>query len=144
MESKVNSKELKIRRVQNSTNPNLEGVYIEVKLDCNLNRYAIVDQMYAKDPDEADGIDMSNIFRHIYFFPFMEVNKEDWIVLHTGNGTNRTYITKSNVTIHRLYWKSRKCVWNDKEGDNAYLLSLNVIQIEPVTPESSTPVDTEV
>ncbi|MFH6957323.1 hypothetical protein ACHRV1_07950 [Flavobacterium aquidurense] len=90
-----------------------------------MKGYAIVDRTF--DSNEK----VSNEFRHIFIFPNLEVEKSEWVRLCTGNGTYEKVKSKSGVFIHKLFWNSNECVWNNNGGDTATLI--NYTSIKSVT-----------
>ena len=111
-----------LNSVDNAEKPSLEFVWLEVIAKTNTKNYAIVDRTF----DSKDKI--SNEFRHIFIFPDLEVEKGEWIILCTGNGTYEKVKSKSNVYVHKLFWNSSECVWNNSGGDTATLIKYSAIK----------------
>jgi len=118
---------LKLESVDNANTPEEEFVWLKATSKISLKGYAIVDRTFA---DEK----ISNEFRHIFFFPDIEVEKDDWIRLCTGEGTYRKVKSKSTNYIHYLYWQSAECVWNDNGGDTASLIKYTLVESVKVPP----------
>jgi len=119
---------LKIHSIVNSSNPQNEFVRLSTKIKTNLKGYAIVDVTFDDDGNP------SNEFRHIYFFPDLEVNPGEWIRLYTGKGVNDLGKNGNNQDVHFLYWNSDECVWNDQGGDKATLIKYTIINSVEVPP----------
>lgn len=112
---------LKLVRVDNATTPDEEFVFLKATSNIRLKGYALVDRTFADE-------EISNEFRHIFFFPDIEVEKDDWVRLCTGEGTNMKVKSKSTNYIHLLFWQSTHCVWNDNGGDTASLIEYSFIE----------------
>lgn len=114
---------LKINSVINASTPNGEIVWLQASEKVNLKGYAVVDRTF-----DTDG-SISNEFRHIFVFPKLDLKKDDWIRLSTGNGKYYTYQNPGNETetVHCFYWQSDKCVWNNNGGDTASLIKFNLV-----------------
>lgn len=112
---------LKIFNVENSNDPLKEIVRLRASEKVNLKGYAIVDRTFDQDGS------LSNEFRHIYVFPKLELKKGDWVRLYTGKGTYSTQqnASSSEETVHKLYWQSGECVWNNAGGDTATLIKFS-------------------
>jgi hypothetical protein len=113
---------LKITRVDNGDSPNKEKVWIKATTAMNTKGYAIVDRTFDEDGK------VSNEFRHIFILPEINLAKDQSLVIYTGKGTNekKTY-NNSNDEYYALYWGADHCVWNDKGGDTATLISFVVV-----------------
>lgn len=118
---------LKIYSVENSNIPENEIVRLKTSRKINLKGYALVDRTF------SDGIKISNEFRHIFIFPDLEVNPAEFVRLYTGKGKyKKEKHYKDNHIIHFLYWNSEQCVWNDKGGDTATLITYNAVDSKAV------------
>jgi len=111
---------LTLHSVVNAKTPAGEKVWLLATEDVNLSGYAVVDRTF--DPKGT----VSNEFRHIFVFPGKAIKKNQFVCLHTGNGTyNVTEV--SGQTHHHFYWQSGSCVWNDKGGDTATLIKFTTV-----------------
>ncbi len=111
-----------LNSVDNASSPQLEFVWLKVIAKTNIKGYAIVDRTF--DSNEK----ISNEFRHIFIFPDLEVEKGEWVKLCTGNGTYGKVKSTSGAYIHKLFWNSSECVWNDNGGDTATLIKYSTIK----------------
>ena len=90
--------------------------------EVNLQGYAVVDRTF-----DAKG-KVSNEFRHIFVFPSLKVAKDQLVYLYSGTGKYKKAILRSTkAVIHKLYWESDHCVWNDIGGDTATLIRHAVV-----------------
>lgn len=110
--------ELKIVGVNNSSEPDKEYVRLQALVDLNANDYAVTDKSFDQDGG------LSNEFRHFYRFPPVKVKKGEFIRLFTGEGTYERHIQDNDIVVHRFYWNSDECVWNDKEQDEAFVFKI--------------------
>ncbi|MDQ1164623.1 hypothetical protein [Flavobacterium sp. SORGH_AS_0622] len=111
-----------LHSVANGIKPQEEFVWLMVGAKTSLKGYAVVDRTF----DSAEKV--SNEFRHIFIFPDIEVEKDDWVALCTGKGEYFTKKTQNGLAkIHFLYWQSDQCVWNDKGGDTASLIKYSFV-----------------
>ncbi|MFC0777770.1 hypothetical protein [Flavobacterium sp. HJSW_4] len=114
---------LNLHSVINSENTNNELVWLQATEKINLKGYALVDRTF----DSKENV--SNEFRHIFFFPNLVVEKNDWVQLFTGNGKyQKVQSTDKSCFIHKLYWQSDKCVWNNNGGDTATLIKCALVK----------------
>lgn len=107
--------------VENAEKPQLEFVWLKVNAKTNMKEYAIVDRTF--DLNEK----VSNEFRHIFIFPNLEVEKGEWVKLCTGNGRYEKVKSTGGEYIHKLFWNSSGCVWNNSGGDTATLIKYSTI-----------------
>jgi hypothetical protein len=111
----------KIKNPQDSKNTDEEYVILNVITEKNekdhLGKYAIVDETFDKEGDQ------SNIFRHIFAFPNVEVSNGDCVHLHTGKGKNEVFENSKGSNTYKFYWGSDDFIWNNK-GDEAILIEL--------------------
>lgn len=122
---------LKLINAQNGSKPNQEWVVLKVTAPFKTKGYAVVDRTF----DEEGRL--SNEFRHIYILPDLNIQEEMNIYIHTGKGTDgiATY-PKTGNKYYNLYWGSDTCIWNDKGGDTATLISfvvVNSIKVPTIT-----------
>ena len=113
---------LKILRVENGDTPNEEKVWIEATTAMNTKGFAIVDRTFGEDGK------VSNEFRHIYILPNINLAINQKAVIYTGKGKNeeKTY-NNSSDKYYALYWGADHCVWNNKGGDTASLISFAAV-----------------
>ena len=113
---------LKIHSVNNSKSVQGEFIWIKVTENVNIEGYAIVDRAFNGEEN------LSNQFRHIYVFPSLDVDKDDWVRLWTGKGNYRKMkVPDDEGFMHDLYWGSEHCVWNDSGEDIATLIKYSVV-----------------
>jgi hypothetical protein len=114
---------LNLISVTNAKTPNKEFVMLRADAKINLKKYALVDKTF--DSEEK----VSNEFRHVFFFPDLVVEKDDFIILYTGIGKYKgRNEMPSGGFVHRLYWESSECVWNDNGNDQASLIEFKHIK----------------
>ncbi|HWY36998.1 MAG TPA: hypothetical protein VNY73_00470 [Bacteroidia bacterium] len=121
---------LEITQVVNGSTPNEEQVWLKAKEAINIKGFALIDRTF----DEKDKV--SNEFRHIFVFPEFELTKDQIVVVRTGTGTNgfRKFSDVDEKYL-ALYWGAKECVWNDKGGDTATLISfvpVNFVKVPAV------------
>lgn len=119
---------LKIHKVVNASKPEDEIIWLEASKSTSLKGYAIIDKTF-----DANG-KISNEFRHIYLFSEHQVAKDDFVALHSGKGDFRKVKNNRGTFNHHFYWGSGSCIWNDKGGDTAGLISINEIDKKVVPP----------
>lgn len=118
---------LQITKVINGDTPNEEKVWIKATSAMNTKGYAIVDRTFDKNGK------VSNEFRHIYILPDIALEQNQSLVLYTGKGTNgKKKYNNSNDYYYTCYWGADHCVWNNKGGDTATLISYLVVDAEQV------------
>ncbi|MDR6761827.1 hypothetical protein J2Y38_002036 [Flavobacterium sp. 2755] len=111
-----------LHSVDNAEKPQSEFVWIEATAKTNMKGYALVDRTF----NSSDKV--SNEFRHIFIFPDLEVEKGEWIRICTGNGKYEKVKSTSGAYVHKLFWNSSECVWNNNGGDTATLIKYSVIK----------------
>jgi len=115
-----------ITHVENGATPNEEIVWLKATAPINTKGYAVVDRTF----DESG--ELSNEFRHIYFFPEIILETDQKILLYSGTGKNGiAKFTNTHKEHYRLFWGSETCVWNDNGGDTATLI--NFIKVNSKT-----------
>lgn len=92
-----------------------ERVIIKAQEDCQISWYLIFDNTYNQDGT------LSNLWRHLYIFPRIDVKAGDFIWLYTKKGANSQRGNDSNTTTHLLHWGLEETIWNH-DGDRAYLV----------------------
>lgn len=121
--------EFKANQVDNSKIPQKERVVLRAAQEVDLKGYAVVDRTF--DPKGK----VSNEFRHIFVFPSLTVLKGEWVLLYSGKGKySKVKLASIKDPIHRLFWGSDHCVWNDAGGDTATLIRYAVLKSVPVPP----------
>jgi hypothetical protein len=117
-----------IQEVINSSKPENEFVILAAKGDFNTKGFALVDRTF----DEEGRL--SNEFRHTYVFPEVQLKAGERIVVCTGEGEDGPKNLPNGTKFHALYWGAKDCVWNDKGGDTATLISFAVVNSKVVPP----------
>lgn len=109
---------ISIHSVAGKGNLENEVIWLDVVEDVSdLSYYLVCDTTYTDDSH------ISNELRHVYWFPKKSVKKQDWIALHTKDGTNTTSSNDRGTTTHHFYWNLGRTIWN-KDGDCAVLFEL--------------------
>lgn len=118
---------LKIIDVKDAGVLEKERVRIKVTADCNLNDYMVMDCTY----DDAG--QSSNKHRHVYFFPEKAVKKDEYVILYTCEGEDKTgaWSKQDKTATHRFYWGLETTVWNGN-GDEALILEYNIVDRKKV------------
>lgn len=107
--------DLKIRGVLDSKTDN-ERLVLEVVKDCNIGRYMVIDTTFNEDGS------VSNLHRHVFFFPFKEAKRGELIFLFSKTGNLINGLTRDTKEYyHAYYWNLDVHVWNN-DGDEAYLI----------------------
>lgn len=106
----------------NTKNDENEWVTLKANGNVNLKHYALVDETFDAS-DEA-----SDVHRHFFKFPNLEVKKGEYVRVLTGKGKYRksAFTNNSNSIVHEFYWGTNAHIWNDT-GDTVYLLELKVV-----------------
>lgn len=107
---------LRIDRIDGHGDAASEVVTFTVTDDCDLSDYLLADSTYF-----ANG-NISNRFRHTYWFVGKPVKKGDRVALWTKAGKDET-VEHQGATWHVRYWNSKAAIWND-DGDAAVLLNV--------------------
>lgn len=113
---------LKIVRVVNESDPEVEYVVLTTSTDINIKGYALMDSTFNNKGK------LSNEYRHIYEFPDLDIKKGDFIRVYSG--TDKPYKAndnKADTKTHYLYWGSKGFIWNDNGRD-----MVRLIKIEPI------------
>ncbi len=95
--------DLKILEIQKEK----EYVLFRVERDQNLWPYILFDATF----DETG--QSSNINRHSFIFPNLNVKRGDFIVLYTCKGKYETFVNKTGSRTHKLYWGFESNIWNN-------------------------------
>lgn len=110
----------------NSIDKTNERVWIQVLDDCDLSYYMLCDTTYYANHS------ISNELRHLYWFPRKYVKRDDWILLYSKNGTEKSVLNDKGTTTHIFFWDLDSKVWNN-DGDAAVLLELNTWKTKRVS-----------
>lgn len=112
---------LKIVGVKDAGDDENERLILKVTDDCNLKDFMVMDCTY------EDG-HVSNKHRHVYFFPNKSVQENEYVILFTRSGRNRTGVWNddNNTVTHRFYWGLDTTVWNE-DGDEALVLEYDIV-----------------
>lgn len=106
-----------IIKVKDAGNIESERIILKVERDCNINWYLLFDNTF----DEKGNL--TNLWRHLYIFPNLEVKSGDFIWLYTKSGTNSYRSNDSNTTTYLLYWGLQNTIWNSGgENEVAHLV----------------------
>jgi hypothetical protein len=119
----------KIHSVVNGKTPAEEFVWLFAMDTVLIKGYALVDRTF------DDKGKVSNEYRHIFVFPDLKIEKDEWIQLYTGVGTYKkieSNIDERKCFVHKLYWGSNASIWNNKGGDIASLIQFKLINSVPV------------
>ncbi|MGZ5242968.1 MAG: hypothetical protein ACXWW0_03760 [Bacteroidia bacterium] len=108
-------------RLATEGTPDQEYILIKVRENLNLGDYAVIDSTY----DAQNNV--SNLNRHIFWFPPQEVNVNDFVVLYTGRrgGRKARWNNRSGTITWAFYWGNDHCIWNDA-ADVAAILKVSV------------------
>lgn len=106
---------LQILKVRDAGDLENERIILKANKACEISWYILFDNTY----DEAGNI--SNLWRHVYIFPKIQLNEGDFVWLYTKCGKDSSRGNNSNTTTHLLYWGLDETIWN-KEKDAAHLI----------------------
>lgn len=120
---------LEIRAVQGQGDIPNEYLMLLALDDCDLSRYAVVDNTYNTSGNA------SNKVRHTFFFPSKQVRKGEWVALYTKSGKYNLGKTTTEKPLHRFYWGLNNAVWNDS-GDTVHLLEISGVKKLKVPPKA--------
>lgn len=111
-----------ITKVVNGDTPAKEQVWLKTQAEFNTKGFALVDRTFDQNGK------VSNEFRHIYVFPEVKLQKDQVVIVFTGTGTNGLKkFGNVDEEYYALYWGADHCVWNNKGGDSATLISYAVV-----------------
>jgi hypothetical protein len=122
---------LQIDKLQKDGDASQEYLLFKATKDLNLNDYAVVDRTY-----DAEG-KISNVFRHFFRFPELQIKKGEFVSLRTGKGDYKLAKLEGGQPVHRFYWGSDAPIWNDTNVESAELL--NVATVSKKTTGHPTP-----
>ena len=106
--NKIVTMELKVIKVEKDND--IEMLVMEVTEDCNLWPFIIFDSTYVDTQ-------VSNLHRHSFIFPNLNVKANDFILLYTGRGENNHYFNRGGSTTWEFYWGLENNVWNQDEDE---------------------------
>jgi len=130
------SKELKIVEIidKKDNNPDNEFVRLQAisapNTKVNLGHYAIVDNTF-----DGDG-DKTNVFKHFYKFPNLEINRGDFVRLYSGKRPKEKQTNEDGSETYMFSWDAGTCIWNNDEIDEAFLLKIFLEDRKPATPKT--------
>ncbi|WP_214228617.1 hypothetical protein [Pedobacter sp. B4-66] len=106
-----------------------ERLVLLANSDADIGEYAAMDSTYDEASDE-----LTNIFRHIFWFPNQQVKRGEKVILYTkkhSGGKTYTYEPPKNGNVgkHFFYWGSDANVWNNDE-DSVTLIKITGIQVK--------------
>ncbi|ENU3034824.1 hypothetical protein ACE4MK_002403 [Escherichia coli] len=112
---------LKIVGVKDAGDDENERLILKVTDDCNLKDFMVMDCTYENGQ-------VSNKHRHVYFFPNKSAQEDEYVILFTRSGTNRTGVWNSSddTVTHRFYWGLDTTIWNE-DGDEALVLKYDIV-----------------
>lgn len=108
---------LEIIGVGNTDGLENECVNLKALEDCNLGDYLVADCTF------IDEHDISNTFRHTFFFPSWKVKKGEEVLLWTSGEFEPQKNEFNGLTVHQFSWGSNEQIWND-DGDCAFLFEI--------------------
>ena len=103
-----------------------ERLVLKAKKDLNLIGYVILDMTYT-----AEG-KVSDLNRHVFWFPSKEIKLGDYVILYTKNGSNNSFVDKAGDQIHVFYWNLDRQVWNN-DADAVTILKIDSFQYSKTT-----------
>lgn len=122
-------KKVEIDKVHNSAEPQHEYVLLKVNEDINLKGLMVIDRTQG---DEG----LSDIHRHPFIFPNLEVKKGEYVGLTTGPLNGKPGYKKAKLTsgepLHHFYWGLKTPVWNDKGYEDVELRATFVLDKKKV------------
>ena len=100
-----------------------ERIVFKVLEDTNMSYYLLLDNTY----DQAGSL--SNVNRHCFAFPNVNVQRGDFIILYTGVGQQKSFKNKAQTTTYVFYWgfEGEGSVWNDA-SDRAFIVRISGVQ----------------
>lgn len=96
-----------------------EQIVLKVARDCNLWPYIIFDTTYGEEGGT------SNVYRHSFIFPNLNVSAGDYVVIRTRKGETESFKNRAKTNTYIFYWGFDEGVklWN-KEGDKALIVKV--------------------
>lgn len=104
-----------ILKIKDAGDLDNERVILKANKDCEISWYLLFDNTY----DEQGNL--SNLWRHMYIFPKINMKAGDFVWLFTKKGANSSRGNDTNTTTYLLYWGLDETIWNN-EGDMAHLV----------------------
>jgi len=101
--------DLEIQEIKNDGGSEKERVLILALNDCNTENYILFDTTYTDDGE------VSNELRHSFFFPDLEIQEGEIVVVYTKKGTYKRHVSSIGTVYHRLFWGLEDAIWNDEE-----------------------------
>lgn len=101
-----------------------EHIVFRVLEDCNLSRFILMDNSYDEDGN------VSNVHRHSFVLPNMNVGKGDFLRVYSHKGETKSFINKSQTITHEIYWgfEEEVSIWNN-DVDKAYIYKIDSLQV---------------
>lgn len=118
--------DLKTYKLKNSSKPKDEHIIFQVLTDTNLQKYCFCDNSYNTEGE------LSNKHRHVFFFPNLDVNQNDFVFVHNVEGDYNTAKNKGGSINHHIYWGINTCVWND-DIDGVFLIEISDVKYSSIT-----------
>lgn len=109
---------MKLTKIHGQGEQDEEYVSLTIKEDCNLSTFLLSDATF-----DSKG-KVSNKLRHTFWFPYLDVEKGDFVRLYTGKGKNESFNNKSKTQTHYIYWGLATPIWNDT-GDGGVLFEIS-------------------
>lgn len=88
-------------------NKEKEYVLLQAEKDQNLWPYILFDATFDKT-----GLS-SNINRHSFIFPNINVRRKDYIVIYSYEGNYEVFENSAGSRTHKLYWGFEGNIWNN-------------------------------
>jgi hypothetical protein len=107
--------QLQILKVRDAGDLDNEKIILKANETCEISWYILFDNTY----DELGNL--SNLWRHVFIFPKIQIKAGDFIWLYTKAGKSTSRGNTSNTTTHLLYWGLGETIWNH-EKDVAHLI----------------------
>lgn len=100
-----------------------EQIVFKVLEDTNMSYYLLLDNTY----DETGQV--SNVHRHCFVFPNVNVKRGDYIILYTGVGQQKSFKNKAQTITYVFYWgfEGDASIWNDV-ADKAFIVKMSGVQ----------------
>lgn len=111
--------ELQIIEIRDASEKN-ERIFMKATERCNLSNYLIYDETFDEEGNP------SNLLPHMYRFPNIEVEKGDYVSLHTQHKNKKNYkdtLADNKTPCYYLYWGLDTNIFNN-EGDTVRLIKI--------------------
>jgi hypothetical protein len=109
---------LNIRSFADTGDFEKERMSLKVLANTNIGAYAVL-----FEPSNIDG-DPTSGRKTAYWFPDLDVEAGDMIILYTKDGERRTKELATGHTAHFFYWGLKNPIWNTRKG-GCVLLSVD-------------------